>query len=106
MSAWLEMASIVRYKVCSMSSTDSIETERLLLRPVQPNDLEELIRLHEDPAVAQFIGTPDRDWLADRIEWSRQEWSERGHGLLAILDRSTGACLGRTGLKFWPPFGE
>lgn len=89
-----------------MSSTDSIETKHLLLRPVQPDDLDELVRLHEDPAVARFIGTPDRDWLAERIEWSRQEWSERGHGLLAILDRTTGTFLGRTGLKFWPQFEE
>jgi RimJ/RimL family protein N-acetyltransferase len=89
-----------------MSSTDSIETERLLLRPVQPDDLDELVRLHEDPAVAHFIGSPTRDWLADRIGWSREEWTERGHGMLAILDRTDGAFLGRTGLKYWPQFEE
>ncbi len=89
-----------------MSSTDSIETERLLLRPVQPDDLDELVRMHEDPAVARFIGAPERDWLAERIEWSRQEWSERGHGLLAILERGRGEFLVRTGLKFWPQFEE
>jgi RimJ/RimL family protein N-acetyltransferase len=89
-----------------MSSTASIETERLRLRPVQPDDLDELVRLHEDPAVAGFIGTPSREWLSERIEWSQEEWSERGHGLLAILDRRSGAFLGRTGLKYWPQFGE
>jgi RimJ/RimL family protein N-acetyltransferase len=89
-----------------MSSTVSIETERLRLRPVQPDDLDELVRLHEDPAVAHFIGSPTRDWLADRIGWSREEWTERGHGLLAILDRTDGAFLGRTGLKYWPQFEE
>lgn len=89
-----------------MSSTDSIETERLLLRPVGSEDLDELVRLHEDPAVARFIGTPSRDWLAERIGWSREEWAERGHGLLAIVDRDSGDFLGRTGLKFWPQFAE
>ena len=89
-----------------MSSTASIETERLLLRPVEPGDLDELVRLHEDPAVAHYIGTPSRDWLAERIGWSRQEWTERGHGLLAILDQASGAFLGRTGLKYWPQFDE
>jgi RimJ/RimL family protein N-acetyltransferase len=89
-----------------MSSTASIETERLRLRPGQPGDLDELVRLHEDPAVARFVGTPGRDWLAERIGWSQEEWSQRGHGLLAILDRDSGEFLGRTGLKFWPQFEE
>lgn len=89
-----------------MSSTVSIETERLLLRPVRPGDLDELVRLHEDPAVARYIGTPSRDWLAERIGWSREEWAERGHGLLAIVDRADGGFLGRTGLKYWPQFEE
>lgn len=89
-----------------MSSTVLLETERLSLRPVQPDDLDELVRLHEDPAVAHFIGTPTRDWLAERIGRSREEWAERGHGLLAILDRTDGAFLGRTGLKYWPQFDE
>lgn len=88
-----------------MSSTFSIETERLLLRPVEPDDLDELVRLHEDSAVAHYIGTPSREWLAERIGWSREEWAERGHGLLAIVD-SSGGFLGRTGLKYWPQFGE
>src|SRR6187402_1387898 len=89
-----------------MSSSVSIQTERLLLRPVEPGDLDELVRLHEDPAVAHYIGTPSRQWLAERIGWSREEWAERGHGLLAIIDRTDGGFLGRTGLKFWPQFDE
>ncbi|HEX6204738.1 MAG TPA: GNAT family N-acetyltransferase [Solirubrobacterales bacterium] len=89
-----------------MSSTVLLETERLTLRPVEPGDLDELVKLHEDPAVARFIGTPSRDWLAERIGRSREEWAERGHGLLAIVDRTDGAFLGRTGLKYWPQFDE
>ena len=42
-----------------MSSTALIETERLLLRPAQPGDLDELVRLHEDPAVAVYSVRPD-----------------------------------------------
>jgi RimJ/RimL family protein N-acetyltransferase len=89
-----------------MSSTVLLETERLKLRAVRPVDLDELVRLHEDPAVAHYIGTPSRDWLAERIDRSRAEWTERGHGLLAILDRADDAFLGRTGLKYWPQFDE
>jgi RimJ/RimL family protein N-acetyltransferase len=84
----------------------SIETPRLLLRPVEPGDLEELVRLHGDPLVARFIDPPTREWLAERIGWSAEEWAGRGHGLVAIVERSSGRFLGRTGLKYWPQFGE
>jgi RimJ/RimL family protein N-acetyltransferase len=89
-----------------MSSTALLETDRLLLRPVEPGDLDELVRLHEDPAVARFIGTPSRAWLAERIGKSREDGPAPRHGLLAILDGADGAFLGRTGLKYWPQFEE
>lgn len=57
-----------------MSSTDSIKTERLLLSPVTLSDVDEFVRLHQDPEVARFIGSPDREWLvqwAATLEWGR-----------------------------------
>lgn len=56
-----------------MPSTVSIETERLLLRPVTKEDLDEVVRLHEDPEVARFMGTPDRQWLEEWVEGSDGE---------------------------------
>lgn len=89
-----------------MPSTATIETERLLLRPVAKGDLDEVVRLHEDPEVARFMGTPDRDWLEEWVEGSDGEWAELGYGRMALLDRVTGEFLGRTGLKRWPQFEE
>lgn len=83
-----------------------IETERLILRQVAVGDLDEVVRLHEDPEVARFMGTPDREWLVEWVEGSDREWAELGYGRMVILDRAGGAFLGRTGLKRWPQFEE
>lgn len=89
-----------------MSSTALIETERLLLAPVTLADIDEFVGLHEDPEVARFMGSPDRDWLVQWAEGSTREWEELGYGRMTIRDRESGAFLGRTGLKRWPQFEE
>jgi RimJ/RimL family protein N-acetyltransferase len=89
-----------------MSSPEPIETVRLLLRAVTMDDLDEMVRLHDDPLVARFMGSPDRSWLEGWVRSSQEEWEERGHGRLAIVDRESGAFLGRTGLKYWGQFEE
>jgi RimJ/RimL family protein N-acetyltransferase len=83
-----------------------IETERLHLRAVRAGDLDQLVRLQEDPEVARFMGAPSREWLEGWLRSSEAEWEERGHGRLAIVDRESGEFLGRTGLKYWPQFEE
>lgn len=89
-----------------MSSTALIETERLLLTPVTQADIDEFVRLHEDPEVARFMGSPGRDWLVQWVEGSTREWEELGYGRMTVRDRESGAFLGRTGLKRWPQFEE
>ena len=86
--------------------TAAIETERLLLQPVTLADIDEFVRLHEDPGVARFMGSPDREWLVGWAEGSQREWDELGYGRMTIRDRESGAFLGRTGLKRWPQFEE
>jgi RimJ/RimL family protein N-acetyltransferase len=89
-----------------MSSPFSIETEGLRLRAVTWDDLEELVHLHDDPLVARYLGARDREWYEWRLGASLEEWSERGHGFVSIFDSAGDRFLGRTGLKFWPEFGE
>jgi RimJ/RimL family protein N-acetyltransferase len=89
-----------------MSSTFSLETRRLRLRPVDAGDVDEMVALHEDPLVARFMGVRDRDWYEARVEASTEEWEQRGHGLTAVLARGDGRFLGRTGFKYWPQFNE
>jgi RimJ/RimL family protein N-acetyltransferase len=84
----------------------SHETERLRLRAVEAGDVDDLVRLHDDPLVAHYLGARDRDWYEWRVGASEEEWAERGHGFVVVLDPDSGRLLGRTGLKYWPQFGE
>jgi RimJ/RimL family protein N-acetyltransferase len=83
-----------------------IETQRLLLRPIELGDLDEFVALHADPEVTRFIRPLDRAAAKKRLHRDEREWLERGHGLLAMLDLTNGAFLGRCGLKHWPQFDE
>jgi RimJ/RimL family protein N-acetyltransferase len=62
--------------------------------------------LHRDPEVVRFVGALDHAQAKERLQASEREWGARGHGLLAVLDRSSGRLLGRVGLRYWPQFQE
>jgi RimJ/RimL family protein N-acetyltransferase len=83
-----------------------LETERLILRPIETADLDAFVALHADPEVTQFIRPLDRAGSAKRLRLAEREWRQHGYGLLAVLDRASGEFLGRTGLKHWPQFDE
>jgi RimJ/RimL family protein N-acetyltransferase len=83
-----------------------IETERLIMRPVRVEDVDDLVAMHADPVTRRVFGEWTRDQVEDWAERSVSEWEERGHGKLSILDRESGAFLGRSGLRFWPEFDE
>jgi RimJ/RimL family protein N-acetyltransferase len=83
-----------------------IETSRLVMRGLEMADLDEFVALHRDPEVVRFVGALDRMQAKERLRANEQEWGERGHGMLAVLDRSSGRLLGRVGLKHWPQFRE
>jgi RimJ/RimL family protein N-acetyltransferase len=83
-----------------------IETERLRLRPLTMDDLDEFVALHAEPDVSRFMLALDREQAIERLQACDREWKTRGHGLLAILDRDADRFLGRTGLRYWPQFDE
>ncbi|HKF82925.1 MAG TPA: hypothetical protein VKB23_08205 [Solirubrobacterales bacterium] len=58
-----------------MSSTFSLETERLLLRVAEPGDVEGFVRLHDDALVARYMGVRDREWYEWRLGVSAEEWA-------------------------------
>lgn len=83
-----------------------IETDRLRLRPLVPDDLDALLWLHAEPDVIRFMGPLNRAQATERLAAYQSDWRQRGYGLMAMLDRRSGRFIGRTGLKYWPQFDE
>jgi RimJ/RimL family protein N-acetyltransferase len=83
-----------------------IETERLILRRLTTDDLDELVAVHADPDIERFIGSFDRDRAIKWIAEVDQSWQERGYGRIGITHRDTGMLLGRTGIMYLGQFQE
>ncbi|MEU5977867.1 GNAT family N-acetyltransferase [Streptomyces sp. NPDC047315] len=83
-----------------------IETERLLLRPLRVEDVEDFVTLHSDPRVNRFVGSYTHQRALERLTDVERQWTQRGHGLCAIELRSSGEFIGRTGLNYWENYDE
>jgi RimJ/RimL family protein N-acetyltransferase len=79
-----------------------IETERLLLRRLTIDDLDELVAIHADPDIARVFGPFGHDRARSWLGEVDQNWRDHGHGRMAITGRVTGRLLGRTGLAHFP----
>jgi RimJ/RimL family protein N-acetyltransferase len=86
-----------------------LETPRLVLRHLVPNDLNALFALYRDPEIRQYFPDGTRTFDETRREL---EWFQHGHpefprlGLWATVERSSGAFLGRCGLLPWEIGGK
>lgn len=75
-----------------------IQTERLTLRPYTVADYDAYAAMVADPVVVRHAGAPmtgEEAWM--RLLRFIGHWSVFGHGLFAVLDRTTGQYLGETG---------
>lgn len=88
------------------ASARSLETERLLLRPYEPGDLDGMAAMFGDPEVTAhtLLGRRSRAETEAVLESYRAFLAARGYGMLAILDKATGTFLGEVGL-FVAPMG-
>ena len=81
-------------------STDRLESARLVLRRVGPDDLPFFTRIHALPEVAQYLWTRPRSpeetaaWLHGTL--ASYERHARSH--LAVVHKEDGALIGRCGL--------
>ncbi len=81
-----------------------LNTKRLLLRHLEPEDLEPMYVLYRDPEIRKYYPDGTRT-----LEETKEEldWFLHGHphhpelGLWATVERSTGEFLGRCGLLPW-----
>ena len=83
-----------------------IQTDRLSLRPLTLADVEEFVALHADPRVNRFVGSYTRPQALKRLAAIERQWTDRGHGPVAIELTSTGEFIGRSGLRYWEEFDE
>lgn len=86
-----------------------VETDRLLLREILPNDAEDLFEMDSDPLVHQYLGNnPLKDISASRsiIEMVRKQYNDYGIGRWAIVLKETNEMIGWAGLKFETSLAE
>lgn len=93
--------------ICSMGTI--LETERLILREINPDDRKELFALHSDPEVQQYTGeavVKSIEEIDRAIAGRLKNYIEDGFGRLAVIRKGTDEFLGWAGLTYLPEFGE
>jgi len=81
-----------------------IETPRLILRPPVAEDLDGFASLMADPASARFIGgAQPRSTTWRSLCVMAGAWALHGFAMFSVLEKSTGAWVGRVGP--WQPDG-
>ncbi len=83
-------------------------TDRLVLEPLTQRHTAALARIHADPDVARYVGgaTLDAEGTAAQVLRFEAIWREHGWGQSAVVERASGALVGRVGLHPWPLWDE
>lgn len=76
-----------------------IETERLRLRALGPDDLDALVTMWANPAHYRFVGNKPRDrtMLWQQILRTAGSWAVLGYGFWAIEQKASGTLVGEAG---------
>src|SRR5215469_17940546 len=76
-----------------------LETSRLILREFTPDDADALALVVSDPETMRFYPAPfDRDGVEQWIARNLRRYAEHGHGLWAMVLKSSGEMIGDCGL--------
>lgn len=76
-----------------------LETKRLILREMTPNDVDDLLKILSDPEAMQFYPQPfDRQMTQAWIERNIQRYARHGFGLWALISKENGELIGDCGL--------
>ncbi len=91
-----------------MPMTTFIETDRLLLRPYAPEDVDTLHRLWTTPEVRRYLLDDQivaRDFVVHEIEETRALFQKEGYGQYALWLKEKKALIGFCGYRFFfdPP---
>ncbi|VAV86774.1 Protein export cytoplasm protein SecA ATPase RNA helicase (TC 3.A.5.1.1) [hydrothermal vent metagenome] len=84
----------------------TIHSNRLILRPPQPEDFPALENMSQDEQTMRFIGGVSEPALAWRnFAMLSGHWSLRGYGFFSVIEKATGKWIGRVGPwnpHLWP----
>ena len=86
-----------------------LETERLFLREITPDDKEALFRLHSDPSVQKYTGeavVKSIEEIEKAIETRAIHYEKYGFGRWATILKSGQQFVGWAGLAYLPEFDE
>jgi [ribosomal protein S5]-alanine N-acetyltransferase len=81
-----------------------LETPRLLMRRLEPADLDSLAALYADPDIRRYFpdGTLTRAETAEELDWFLDGHPEDSRlGLWAAIEKASGEFIGRCGLLSW-----
>lgn len=85
----------------------TLETPRLILRPLVGTDAEPFLEIHEDPEVSHYVmfGSPPGGLAGAwrNVAMMVGHWTLRGYGPWTVIERGSGDVIGRAG--FWNPEG-
>jgi len=79
-----------------------IETDRLIIREISPDDIDGMFELESDPLVHQYLGNQPLNSIGEtpaRIAYIRQQYIDFGIGRWAMIEKETGNFIGWTGFK-------
>ncbi|MGO4597836.1 GNAT family N-acetyltransferase [Terrabacter sp. 2RAF25] len=78
-----------------------VTTERVVLRPPRPDDLDDYVRLHTDPRTyAHALATmPTPERCRDRLAADLADWGASRLGYAAVVDRASAEVIGWAGLR-------
>lgn len=85
------------------TSIELLYTERLVCRRLRAQDEADICRLMLDPAVTPttwpFARPPTPGDVREALSAKLEHWERHGFGLWLVLDRASGAMVGRGGLQ-------
>jgi RimJ/RimL family protein N-acetyltransferase len=81
----------------------TVETQRLLLRPFMRDDLDAFALINADADVMRYIGDgkpQSRAQTEMRLNAILNHWDQHGFGLWAVVDKASKALIGFCGLQY------
>ncbi|MBK9050480.1 MAG: GNAT family N-acetyltransferase [Chloroflexi bacterium] len=85
------------------------ETLRLTVRQLQPEDVDAMFAIYGDPEVVRWVddGQPlSRDLCAKWIDVSQHNYTSKGFGVSAVIEKATGTFIGCCGIIYAPGGSE